>query len=137
MIAQTDIEIKSFINKNKLAIKEIHKTILIRKTTEHNLQFKSIVKKQLLTIANYNTDSKEAFKQAIELRLICIEFLNKDLKLRIEEFNLNQSETDYKTSLLNYNNSLQIKLPKETIIFVNAINSTDKDALNKFTLNIK
>ena len=137
IIAQNDIEIKNFINKNKTAVEFIHQHIIANKVGTHDVQFKNIVKKQLLTVANYSSDSQDAFKQAIELRLICNDMIAKDFKLINHDLELNQKEISYQSFYSSYSIKNHIKLPKETIIFVNAINSTDSEALNKFTLNIK
>jgi hypothetical protein len=90
--AQTNTELKDFINKNNVAIRTVQKNMLRENNLSYIVSFKELIKNQELAVKLYNTDKTTSSHFAFTVRNQCLDFLKNHTKGSIEYFEISDSE---------------------------------------------
>lgn len=132
--AQTDIELKDFINKNQSAITYIHKNIASNHLEQHSDAVKYLLKKQLTNVLIYSKDKELAVSIAVDIRNNCLNVIKNYIKQPADQFEFTETEKNYKTFPSKGSQEL---LSSEVVKSIQNLNVLDESALTKFTISIQ
>jgi hypothetical protein len=132
--AQTNTELKDFINKNRAAIVYIHKTIVSNHLQQHSDVVKYLLKKQLTNVLIYSKDKELALSIALDIRNNCLNVIKNYIKQPVGQFELTSIENNYKISPSKNNQEL---LSEVVLNSIQNLNVLDENALTKFTTSIQ
>ncbi|MCD6019153.1 MAG: hypothetical protein K0S53_2274 [Bacteroidetes bacterium] len=127
--AQTNIELKDFINKNTGAIRTIQKNMLRENNSSYVSSFKEIVKNQEASVKLYSTDKKASAHFAFLVRTECLDYLKKHTQNTASYFEITELERTFDRSS---GESNKILSPSEfkSIDDMDAINPQSLNSLN-------
>lgn len=133
--AQTNIELKDFINKNRSVLKSIQKNMIVENNTNYIIPFKELVKSQTTAISLYNSNNIEAsFNFALNVRLECLNFLKNHSQSIPEIYKITDLE---KTWIKSDSNTKKNTLSETELKTINSQNFLDSQSLNNLTLTIQ
>lgn len=121
--AQNHEVLKSFINKNDIAIRSVQKQAIQSGSPETDQLYKELLALQIITVNSFEQNSEKSADIAYFVRKKCISFLTTNAKTSTEYLKLNDKENSYFLNHKNY-----ISDPSE-------INNIDSQKLR--TLNLK
>lgn len=78
--AQTEANLKEFINKNNVAIRSVQKNMIAQNVSGYNSTFKELLKQQEAAIKTYSSDNELSYSLAFTVRKECLDFLKKHYK---------------------------------------------------------
>lgn len=133
--AQTQTELKDFINENRSILKSIQKNMIIDKNTNDIVLYKELIKNQTASVKSYNTNKKEVCMYfAFLVRIDCLKFL-KDHSQRIpENYNISELEEVWVKSNSESNKNILSETELKTIDIQNFL---DSQSLNNLTLIVQ
>jgi septum formation topological specificity factor MinE len=132
--AQTNTELKDFINKNQSAIIYIHKNVASNHLEQHSDIVKYLLKKQLTNILIYSKDKELAVSMAVDIRNNCLNVIKNYIKQPASQFEFTSAEKNYKIFPSKANQEL---LSEEVLNSIKKLNVLDENALTKFTISIQ
>ena len=132
--AQTNTELKDFINKNSVAIRTVQKNMVREANNSYISTFKTIVKNQEAAVKLYNTDKKASCYFAFLVRTESLDFLKKHTQGSTEYFEITAQEKNYDKS----SSEDQSKaLSASEIKTIDSIDAMNTQSLNNLTLTIQ
>lgn len=90
--AQTNTELKDFINKNNVAIRSVQKNMIAKNLTSYSITFKEIVKKQEASIKEYSSNKNNSILLAFAVRKECLSFLKTNTEGNLAYFEITAEE---------------------------------------------
>lgn len=90
--AQTEAELKGFINKNKVILYSVQKNLMVENNASFIVTFKELLKKQESAVKAYNSNKPASAYLALAVRNDCLEFLKKHSTKSLSYFELTDSE---------------------------------------------
>ena len=132
--AQTNTELKDFINKNNIAIRTVQKNMIRSANNAYVSIFKEIVKNQEAAIKLYNTDQKASCYFAFLVRTESLDFLKKNTQGSTEYFEISSPEKNYTKSS---SEDRAKALSTSEIKMVDGIDAMSLQSLNNLTLTIQ
>lgn len=133
--AQTNIELKDFINKNFGAVRSVQKNMLRETNSSYIPTFKEIVKNQEASVKLYSTDKKASTYFAFLVRTECLSFLkNHSQGGSTEYFEVTATEKVFVKSSTEDNTKI---LSSNEIKTIDEMDSVNSQSLNKLTLTIQ
>ncbi len=90
--AQSNIDLKDFINKNHTAISSVQKIILTTNNHNDTLNFKDLLKKQKSSVKLYNSNKDVSFYYAYSVRKECVEFLKRYNNKSVNFYEITENE---------------------------------------------
>ena len=132
--AQTNTELKDFINKNNTALRTVQKNMVRGNNTGYVASFKEIVKNQEAAVKLHNTDKKKSSYFAFLVRTECLDFLKKHTQGSTEYFEISESEKTFVKSSAETNIKVLSSNEIKTIDDMDAMSS---QSLNTLTLTIQ
>lgn len=90
--AQTEAELKGFINKNNVIIHSVQKNLMAESNSSYLVTFKEILKNQESSVKAYTTNKPASAYLAMAVRRECLEFLRKSSKKSLSYFELTEAE---------------------------------------------
>lgn len=131
--AQSNTELKDFINKNNVAIRTVQKNMIREGNSSYVASFKSILKNQEAAIKLYNTDKKASCYFAFLARTESLGFLKTHTKGSTEYFDITDAEKLYSKSSAD----LAKTLSESEIKTVEDMDAMSSQSLNNLTLTIQ
>ncbi len=125
--AQTNTELKDFINKNNVALRAVQKNMLYENNTSFSEAFKEILKNQVASVKLYQTDKKASVYFSFLVRKTCLEYLKAHKKGSTDFFEISEQEKGYAISE-NETNSKVLSTGEVKVI-------QDSDVMNPQNLN--
>lgn len=133
--AQTNTELKDFINKNRSVLKSIQKNMIVENNTNYIIPFKELIKSQTAAVSLYNANNIEAsFNFALHVRLECLNFLKNHSQITPENYKISDLE---KTWIKSDSDSNKNTLSETEIKTIDSQNFLDSQSLNNLTLTIQ
>lgn len=77
--AQTNTELKDFINKNDIALRAVQKNSIKLTDQANEINFKELLKFQIASVELFNTDNDKSVAMAYIVREKCLDFLSKNV----------------------------------------------------------
>ncbi len=131
--AQTENDLKGFINKNNGAIRTVQKNMLRENNDSYILSFKDILKNQEAAVKLYNTDKKASMHFAFLARTECLAFLKQHSQSTVVYFEMTEEEKTYaRTPVENFK-----VLSTSEIKTINDMDAMSPASLNNLTLTIQ
>lgn len=128
--AQTTSDLKTFINKNNVAIRSVQKNMLRENNSSYISVFKDILKNQEAAIKLYNTDKIQSSHFALLVRNESLDFLKKHSAGSTDYFEITEDEKTFlKSSSKKYTDILSSSELK-AIEELDAMNSQNLNNLN-------
>lgn len=90
--AQTEAELKGFINKNKVILCSVQKNLMVENNTSFLVTFKELLQKQESAVKAFNSNKPASAYLAMEVRNGCLAFLKKNSTKSLSYFELTESE---------------------------------------------
>lgn len=131
--SQSPAELKEFINKTNLAIRNVQKNIVAKGVSDYDQQFRDILKLQLSAVKLYATDTKLSFALANLARKECLNFLKKHTLGSLDYFELSDKEKSFSQEKVTGRNMLTEQELKQ----ISEINISDFKSLNELPLTIQ
>lgn len=132
--AQTNVDLKSFINKNNIAIRSVQKNMLRENNSVYIIAFKEILKNQEAAVKLYNTDKIKSSHFALLVRTESLNFLKKHTSGSTEFFEITDSEKPFLKPSAELNTSVLSSSELKAIEDLDAMNT---QSLNTITLTIQ
>ncbi len=132
--AQTNTELKDFINKNNVAIRTVQKNMIRSTNNTYISVFKEIVKNQEAAVKLYSSNQKASCYFAFLARTESLDFLKKNTQGSTEYFEVSASEKAYAKSSSEDNAKVLSVSEIKTIDSMDAMNT---QSLNNLTLTIQ
>lgn len=132
--AQTNIELKDFINKNNVAIRTVQKNMLRENNTNYIVKFKELIKNQEVAVKLHNSNKEASFQFASLVRVECLDFLKKHTKGSTEYFELSDSEKSFLKSGSENNKNI---LSSGELKSIEDLDTMNPQSLNTLTLTIQ
>jgi hypothetical protein len=95
--AQTEAELKGFINKNNVIIHSVQKNLMAENNPSYLLTFKEVLKNQGSCVKAFATNKQASAYLALAVRKECLEFLRKNSKKSLSYFELTEAEKNMST----------------------------------------
>lgn len=128
--AQTNTELKDFINKNRSVLKNIQKNMIIENNTNY-ASFKELVKNQITAIKLFNSNNAQAsFYYAYLVRTESLKLLKSSIP---EIYKITETEKSWVKSASHNENILS----ETEVKTVDSQNFSDSQSLNNLTLIIQ
>jgi hypothetical protein len=132
--AQTNTELKDFINKNNTAIRTVQKNMLKDNNTAYSNSFKEILKNQEAAVKQFSSNKLSSGHFALLVRTECLNFLKKYTKGSTDYFEITESEKNIVKSGDEINSKILTVSEIKSIDDLDAINP---QSLNALTLTIQ
>lgn len=132
--AQTNLELKDFINKNNVAIRTVQKNMLHSTNNAYVTTFKELVKNQEAAVKLYSTDQKASCYFAFLARTESLNFLKKNTQGSTEYFEISESEKNFTKSSSEDHTKV---LSTSKIKSIDSMDAMNPQSLNSLTLSIQ
>lgn len=132
--AQTTVDLKTFINKNNVAIRTVQKNMVRENNSAYISSFKEILKNQEAAVKLYNTNKDESSHFALLARNESLVFLKKHTTGSTEYFEVTDSEKTFLKSSTEKNTTILSSSELKAIEDIDAMNT---QSLNNLTLTIQ
>jgi len=132
--AQTNVDLKTFINKNSVAIRTVQKNMVRENNSAYVSSFKEILKNQEAAVKLYNTNKDESSHFALLARNESLAFLKKHTTGSTEYFEVTDSEKTFLKSSVEKNETILSSSELKAIEDIDAMNT---QSLNNLTLTIQ
>ena len=93
--AQTNIDLKNFINENHVAICSVQKNMLRENNTNYASSFKELLKNQEAAVKLYNSDNESSSYFAAIVRKECLTFLKAHTQSNLDYLEITSSEKSF------------------------------------------
>ena len=130
--AQTEAELKEFINKNNVIIHSVQKNLMTESNPAYLVTFKELLKNQESAIKAFNGNKPASAYLALSVRKECLGFLKKNSKKSLSYFELTESE---KNMTVTKDNSQF--LSAEEIKAIESLDPLNPQQLNNLTLTVQ
>lgn len=134
MKAQTTVDLKTFINKNNVAIRTVQKNMVRGNNSSYISSFKEILKNQEAAVKLYETNKDESSHFALLARNESLEFLKKNTTGSTEYFEIRDSEKPFLKSSSEKNTTV---LSSDEIKAIDNLDALNTQSLNNLTLTIQ
>ncbi len=132
--AQTNTELKDFINKNNVAIRTVQKNMIRESANSYVSSFKNLLKNQEAAVKLSGTDKKTSYYFASAVRVECLEFLKKHTQGSTEYFEISSSEKNFDKSP---EGDFSKALSNTEIKAIDGLDVMNTQSLNHLTLTIQ
>ncbi len=132
--AQTTVDLKTFINKNNVAIRTVQKNMVRGNNSAYISSFKEILKNQEAAVKLYNTNKDESSHFALLARNESLAFLKKNTTGSTEYFEITDSEKPFLKSSSEKNTTV---LSADELKAVEDLDAMNSQSLNNLTLTIQ
>ena len=133
--AQTTLELKDFINKNNVAIRNVQKNMVRENNSSFASSFKELLKDQEAAIKLFNSDKKTSFYFASLVRKNCLDFLKSHSQgASTKYFDFTTAENNFQKSNAEVNTNI---LSSSDINFIDNMDVLSPQSLNNITLTIQ
>lgn len=131
--AQTNTELKDFINKNNVAIRSVQKNMLLENNSNYITSYKELVKNQVAAVKLYNTNKETSFHFAFLVRNESLSFLKKHSTGSLKYFEILDSEKTF----LKSNSENKNVLTSDELKVIEHLDAMNPQSLNTLTLTIQ
>lgn len=132
--AQTTVDLKTFINKNNVAIRTVQKNMVRGNNSAYISSFKEILKNQEAAVKLYNTNKDESSHFALLARNESLAFLKKNTTGSTEYFDITESEKSFLKSSSEKNTTV---LSSDELKAIEDLDAMNSQSLNNLTLTIQ
>lgn len=132
--AQTTVDLKTFINKNNVAIRTVQKNMVRENNSAYVSSFKEILKNQETAVKLYNSNKDESSHFALLVRNESLSFLKKHSAGSTEYFEITESEKVFLKSSSEKNTSI---LSSNELKVIEDLDAMNTKSLNNLTLTIQ
>lgn len=132
--AQTTVDLKTFINKNNVAIRTVQKNMVRGNNSAYISSFKEILKNQEAAVKLYNTNKDESSHFALLARNESLAFLKKNTTGSTEYFEITDSEKPFLKSSSEKNTTV---LSADELKAIEDLDAMNTQSLNNLTLTIQ
>lgn len=132
--AQTTVDLKTFINKNNVAIRTVQKNMVRGNNSAYISSFKEILKNQEAAVKLYNTSKDESSHFALLARNESLAFLKKNTTGSTEYFEITDSEKLFLKSSSEKNTTV---LSADELKAIEDLDAMNTQSLNNLTLTIQ
>lgn len=132
--AQTNTDLKGFINKNNVAIRTVQKNMVRENNSAYVSSFKEILKNQETAVKLYNSNKDESSHFALLVRNESLSFLKKHSAGSTEYFEITESEKVFLKSSSEKNTSI---LTSNELKIIEDLDAMNTQSLNNLTLTIQ
>jgi hypothetical protein len=132
--AQTTVDLKTFINKNNVAIRAVQKNMIRENNSAYIISFKEILKNQEAAVKLYNTNKDESSHFALLVRNESLAFLKKHSNSSTEYFEITDSEKVFLKSSVEKNTTV---LSSDELKTIEDIDTMNTQSLNNLKLTIQ
>lgn len=132
--AQTTVDLKTFINKNNVAIRTVQKNMVRGNNSAYISSFKEILKNQEAAVKLYNTNKDESSHFALLARNESLAFLKKNTTGSTEYFEITDSEKPFLKSSSEKNTTV---LSADELKAIEDLDAMNSQSLNNLTLTIQ
>lgn len=91
--AQENDLVKSFINKNEIAIRSIQKASMSNSELINAVNFKKLLELQIISVKYFNSNKKVSTTAAFKLRTMCFDYFSKISDFSDNYFKVSQEES--------------------------------------------
>lgn len=91
--AQENDLVKSFINKNEIAIRSIQKASMSNSELINAVNFKKLLELQVISVKYFNSNQKVSITAAFKLRTMCFDYFSKISDFSDNYFKVSQEES--------------------------------------------
>ena len=130
--AQTETELKGFINKNNVIIHSVQKNLMAESNPAYLVRFKELLKDQESAVKAFSNNKPASAYLALSVRKECLEFLRKNSKKSLSYFELTESEKNMPTTKDN-----SPFLSAEEIKAIESLDPLSPQQLNNLTLTVQ
>ena len=128
--------LKTFINKNDIAVRAVQKNIITTSNAKNTESFKELLKLQLIAVKPYRSDNGLSFNTAYKVREQSVDFLQKNTNRSVEYFKLTGEE------MKSYNSQKLSELPtnyltQNELNLIDGIDVKNPSLFNSFITTIK
>lgn len=131
--AQTNTELKDFINKNTYAIRTIQKNMIRDNNSISSATFKEILKNQSAAVKLNDNDKKASMYFAYLVRTACLDYLKKYSQNNAIYFEITESEKAFDRS----SSESSKVLSSSEIRTIDNMDAMSSQSLNNLTLTIQ
>lgn len=132
--AQTTVDLKTFINKNNVAIRTVQKNMVRGNNSAYISSFKEILKNQEAAVKLYNTNKDASSHFALLARNESLAFLKKNTTGSTEYFEITDSEKPFLKSSSEKNTTV---LSADELKAIEDLDAMNSQSLNNLTLTIQ
>jgi hypothetical protein len=132
--AQTNTELKDFINKNNVAIRSVQKNMLLENNSNYITSYKELIKNQVASVKLYNSNKEASFHFAFLVRNESLNFLKKHSTGSLKYFEILDSEKPFLKS--NSENNKNV-LTSDELKAIEDLDAMNPQSLNTLTLTIQ
>ena len=130
--AQTESELKGFINKNNVLLHTVQKNLMAENHASFLGTFKELLKKQESAVKAFNSNKPASAYLALAVRNECLEFLKKNSSKSLAYFELTESEKNMQVA-----KDHSLFLSAEEIKAIESVDPLNPQQLNTLTLNVQ
>jgi uncharacterized protein YaeQ len=131
--AQNENELKSFINKNSIAISSIQKNMFTKNDLTYSNQFKELLMNQIVAVKQFMTHKEISCYYAFLVRDESLKYLTKNNSESLEYFKITLSEN----TMIKSNPINKIKLSVNELKVIQNLDVLNPSNLNQFTLTVQ
>ena len=131
--AQNENELKSFINKNSIAISSIQKNMFTKNDLTYSNQFKELLMNQIVAVKQFMTHKEISCYYAFLVRDESLIYLTKNNSESLEYFKITVSEN----TMIKSNPINKIKLSVNELKVIQNLDVLNPSNLNQFTLTVR
>jgi hypothetical protein len=131
--AQNENELKSFINKNSIAISSIQKNMFTKNDLTYSNQFKELLMNQIVAVKQFMTHKEISCYYAFLVRDESLIYLTKNNSESLEYFKITVSEN----TMIKSNPINKIKLSVNELKVIQNLDVLNPSNLNQFTLTVQ
>lgn len=134
--AQDNTLLKSFINKNDVAVRSVQKHAILLANPNSEATFKELLKSQIASVKLYKNNPSKSADIAYAVREKCKAFLNENSKTSTDYLILSDKEKSYFSSHKTINNTDSF-LNKSELEKVNNVDAKNPRLFDDLTVRIK
>jgi hypothetical protein len=129
--------LKSFINKNNIAIRSIQKNSMSAPADPKNTEsFKELLKLQIISVKLYTSNKEVSASSAFKVREESLNYLTKNVKGSVDYFKVTDEDAKLFTSKTDIKSPNSF-LTESELKSIETIDITDPKLFNNFTTNIQ
>ena len=131
--AQNENELKSFINKNSIAISSIQKNMFTKNDLTYSNQFKELLKNQIVAVKQFMTHKEISCYYAFIVRDESLIYLKKNNSESLEYYKITENEN----TMMKSNPINKIKLSVDELKLIQHLDVLNPSNLSQFTLSVQ
>jgi replication initiation and membrane attachment protein DnaB len=134
--AQDNKLLKTFINKNDIALRSVQKNAINLADANNQVNFKELLKSQIASVKLFDANPEKSAAIAYSVRKQCTDFLSKNSQGPLTYLKFSDSETEFFSSITPIDKANPY-LTKSELKLVKEVDDKNPNLFNDFVLRIK